>query len=165
MARYHFKTSDHPRIKRLEELLLAATSDHTITYAEMNTAIDGDVQNQDRRLLTKALDNLNKLRGLVYQNESDVGYRRLNATEAVEYAGERGLKKTRRAARRGRVRLENVLRHVNLEGDATLQAEQKINTLYRAEILTRKHTVKRMPVERKTDIEDGLEFIKKTFGR
>jgi hypothetical protein len=147
------------------EALAAVPMDQIITYDELSRVTGYNVQHNDHRwIVTQAREHVNKTHGSMFANERKVGYRRLSSESGVKYAGERGIKRTRSAARTGSRRLQNTLARANdLSPNEQKLANQRLAVFGMVEYLTKARTVRTIPDEEPQQ-PDGLEGLRSALG-
>jgi hypothetical protein len=156
-------TGDTSIVLLVAERLFAASIDEIVTLADLSYAAGEDLS-QKGYFVQIALEKLNKQQGIVFRRERGVGWRRLAPAVGVTYAGQQGLKRTRRAARRGRQRTANALHHANdLTTEERRKAQQTITTLGLTEYLAQDRVVKTMPEDAPPE-PDLAERLKQALG-
>jgi hypothetical protein len=154
-------TGETSVVLRIAERLLEVSHDATVSDLEISVAAGEDITRKPY-VVQQALDKLNREHGAVFKRERGVGWRRLPPGVGVAYAGQQGLKRTRRASRRGRVRTSNALHHANdLSAEERRKAHQTITTLGLTEYLAQDRVVRTMPEERseQPDIAKALKDV------
>jgi hypothetical protein len=153
------------KILAVAEASLTVSMDQIITYAELSRAAGCDVQDNDNRwIVTQAREHVNKTRGVVFANERKVGYRRLGSEGGVKHTGEKGIRRTRSAARTANRRLQNAVARANDLSPAEQKlANQRMAVFGMVGFLTQPRTVKTMPDE-EPEQPDGLKGLRDALG-
>jgi hypothetical protein len=152
-------------ILAVAEALLAVSIDQIISYTDLSRVAKCDVQdNTNRWIVLQAMEHVNKTYGIMFANERKVGYRRLSSESGVKFAGERGIKRTRNAARTANRRLQNAVARANdLPPHEQKLANQRMAVFGMVDYLTKSRTVKTMPDE-PPEQPDGLKGLKDALG-
>jgi hypothetical protein len=146
------------------ECLMAISIDQIATYEKLSRVAGCDVRQSNRWIVLQALELLNREHGVVYACERGTGYRRLSSESGVKHAGEKGLNRSRNAARNARRQLENAVHHANdLTPAEQRTANQRLAVLGLVEHLTKAKVVKTMPDEPKNPKND-LTGLKAALG-
>lgn len=147
------------------ECLMEASIDQIVRYETLSLAAGCDVRDaRNRWALVAARRHINRLHGIVFACERRVGYRRLAAESAIRYAGEKGLKRSRNAARNARHELQNALRTGNdLSAAERRAANQRLAVFGLIEHLTKPKTVATLP-EDEVGRTRNRDLLKTTLG-
>ena len=157
-------SGQNTRILVIAEFLLETSIDQIATYEELSKVAGCDITTENRWLVLAALRHINKTHGVIFECQRGEGYRRLGSESGVKSAGERGVKRTRNAARAARRRLENAVHHANdLSPFEQRLANQRLATLGLVDHLTQAKIVKVMPDEAETP-KDNLAGLRKALG-
>jgi hypothetical protein len=162
---YNIDTGQQSKVLAVAEALLAVSIDQIISYDYLSQAAGVDVLDTDHRwIVAQARDQINKSHGIMFASERKVGYRRLSSESGVKYAGERGIKRVRSAARTANRRLQNAVARANdLSPDEQKLANQRLATFGLIAYLTQNRTVRTMPDEQ-PEKPDGLAGLKTALG-
>jgi hypothetical protein len=147
------------------ERLMETPIDQIASYDALSHAAGRDVRKPANRwIIQDARRHLNRLHGVLFNCERGVGHRRLSPESGIRYAGEKGLKRTRNAARNGRQRLENALRTANDVGAGERRtANQRLAVFGLVEHLTKPKAVANMPEDEVKRAGD-LDPLKRVLG-
>jgi hypothetical protein len=146
------------------DCLMATSIDQIATYEDLGRAARCDVRQTNRWIVLQALELVNRNQGIVFACERGTGYRRLSSESGVKHAGEKGLKRSRNAARNARRQLGNAVHHANdLSPAEQRTANQRLAVLGLMEHLAKAKVVKTMPVESKKP-ENDLADLKEALG-
>ncbi len=158
-------------VLEIKDLFNQARVDDIISHDDIRKAINKHIDRssvyQYYYCVSRAKDLLNKETGAVFATVKSFGYRRLNASNGVIYAGERPLNRVRRLTRRARNHLFNAIQHSNdLSASDRRQAFQRASTLALIEHLTLAKTVRTMPDDDNSiiDREDPLKVLRDSLG-
>ena len=101
---------------------------------------------------------------MIFHTERKIGLQRLASAEGVVYAGKRGMKRTRNAARNGRTAVEGASAKANnLSPAEQRDANQRMAVFGMVEYLSQEKVIRRMP-ERQPAKEEGAEYLKQALG-
>jgi hypothetical protein len=157
-------SGDRQIVLAVAERLMETSIDQIVNYEVLAAAADCDDIDQARWIVMAALKLVNKESGAVFANERKIGYRRLSSEAGVKHAGEKGLKRTRSAARNGQRVLTNAIHHANdLSPTEQRTANQRLAVFGLVEHLTRAKIVKTMP-DQAPERPDPLAGLKAALG-
>jgi hypothetical protein len=162
-SRRRMDSGERTEVLAAADRFRSTSMDEIVSYDDLSQAVGCDVR-EKRWIVLQALDLVNK-EGIVFTNVSGVGYRRLAQEAGIRHAGEKAMKRTRSAARRGRKRLENALHHANdLSPAEQRRANQRLAALGLVEHLTKAKAVRMMPDEPPKKAHDNLAGLKAALG-
>ena len=153
-------------IRELADRLIAAAVDEIVPHHELINIVRRHGAPRDHYLYVGAAKYLlNRECGAVFATVRREGYRRLDSSTGVNFAGSTGMGRVRRVTKRFSNLVTHALRHANGISTADRrQANQRLATLGLIEHLTLNRTVRTMP-EEELQPADPLEGLRRALGR